>query len=179
MFNVRLFGDEVLRQRAQLVTTFDPNLALFAEEMVETMKEKDGVGLAAPQVGNSIRLYVIDTTDGKEPAIVFINPIITFKSTEQEVREEGCLSLPDIRLNITRSSFVSVSAVNVQGVPFVIEKADGLLARAIQHELDHLNGIMIVDHISFLQRKMLAGKLKKLSQPALARSKDREKSPIL
>ena len=164
MLEVRLYGDPVLRKTAIPVVSFDEKLKSFVKEMIETMIEEDGVGLAAPQVGESIRLAVIDPTGGETDPLVLINPEIIFLSDEKTVAEEGCLSLPDITLKITRSVNVSVKALDQNGKEYIITNAEGLLARALQHEIDHLNGIMIVDHISALQRKMISGKLKKMAK---------------
>lgn len=163
MFDIKYYGDPVLRKTAQPVTVFDSSLKNFLIEMTETMIEKDGVGLAAPQIGESLRIAVIDVTGGEKEPLVLINPEFIEKSEEMEEDEEGCLSLPGIHLNISRHKTVSVRAFDSEGKEFFIKGADGLLARALQHETDHLNGIMIVDHISALQRKMLSTKLKKLN----------------
>lgn len=163
MFDIVYYGDPILRKKAKPVSVFDDSLRSFIEEMKETMLENDGLGLAAPQVGRSIQVVVIDSTRGEKPAFVIINPEFTFLSKEEVEREEGCLSFPDIHLNITRPSVVSVSAFDEFGKRFSIDNADDLLARAFQHEIDHLNGIMIIDHVSVVQRKLLSGKLKKIS----------------
>jgi peptide deformylase len=120
--------------------------------------------LAAPQVGKSIRVVVIDPSGGEKDPYILINPEVIYLSEETEVNEEGCLSLPKITLKVRRSSRVSVKALDQTGKEFIIENAEGLLARALQHEIDHLDGIMIIDHVSALQRKMLSGKLKKLAK---------------
>jgi peptide deformylase len=164
MFEVVTYGNPVLRQVAEPVTVFDEQLKRFVDEMVETMYEEDGVGLAAPQVGRSIRLAVIDATAGESPPIVLINPRITWSSEEVGDYEEGCLSIPDISINVSRPVSVSVEAQDVQGTPFVIEKATGLLARALQHEFDHLEGILFVDRISALHKQLVGGKLKKMAK---------------
>ncbi len=166
MFDVIYFGDPILRRKAKPVSVFDDRLRLFVEEMIETMKENDGVGLAAPQVGESKRIITIDATRGEAAPLVLVNPEFTFLSEELEEREEGCLSFPDIHLNIKRPAIVSVKAFDEVGKEFQIDKATDLLARAIQHELDHLDGLLIVDHVSLVQRKLLSGKLKKISAMA-------------
>jgi peptide deformylase len=163
MFDFIYYGDPILRKKAKPVAVFDDALRAFIDEMKETMAEHDGVGLAAPQVGRSIQVTVIDATKGEKPPYVIINPEFKFLSKDEVEREEGCLSFPDIHLNITRPSVVSVKAFDEHGAPFAIENADDLLARALQHEIDHLNGILIIDHISLIQRKMLSGKLKKIA----------------
>lgn len=164
MFDVRLYGDPVLRKKAIPVVSFDEKLKTFVDEMIETMVDQDGVGLAAPQVGESIRLAVIDPTGGVSDPYVLINPEITFFSDDKVDADEGCLSLPDITLKINRSVRVTVKALDENGKEYIIENAEGLLARALQHEIDHLDGLMIVDHVSALQRKMISGKLKKMAK---------------
>jgi peptide deformylase len=164
VFEVRLYGDPVLRKKAIPVVSFDEKLKSFVKGMIETMIEQDGVGLAAPQVGESIRLAVIDPTGGVSDPYVLINPEITFLSDEKVDADEGCLSLPDITLKINRPARVSVKALDENGKEYIIENAEGLLARALQHEIDHLDGLMIVDHVSALQRKMISGKLKKMAK---------------
>jgi peptide deformylase len=164
MPEVRIYGDPLLRKKAAPVTIFDQKFAAFVEELIKTMKENDGVGLAAPQVGESSRVVVIDTTGGEEPARVLVNPQITFFSEEREDYDEGCLSVPDITLKVNRPSRVSVSALDEKGQAFTIENATGLLARAIQHEVDHLDGILFVDRASPVLRQLVAGKLKKLAK---------------
>jgi peptide deformylase len=164
VLDVRVYGDPVLRKKGAVITVFDDKLRSLVKEMIETMIEEDGVGLAAPQVGESLQLAVIDTTGGEKPPIVLINPLFTYLSEETATNEEGCLSLPGITLKVTRPVFVSVKAQDEFGKEFTIENAEGLLARALQHETDHLNGLMIIDHVSALQKKMLSGKLKKMAE---------------
>ena len=164
MFAVVTYGHPVLRKIAAPVMVFDEQLRAFAEEMVAAMKESDGVGLAAPQVTRSIRLAVVDPTNGEKPPYVLINPEIVWFSPEREDYEEGCLSVPDIRLKVNRPLRVTVKAHDVNGAPYVIEHADSLLARVLQHEIDHLNGILFVDRVSPLQRQLIAGKLKRMAK---------------
>jgi peptide deformylase len=143
---------------------FDDNLKSFVEDMAQTMLDEDGVGLAANQVGEDVQVVVIDITAGENPPIVLINPRITASSEEIIETDEGCLSLPGITLPVRRPAEVSVTAQDLAGKPYIIEGATGLLARALQHEIDHLNGIMFIDHVSALQRTMIRGKLKKLAK---------------
>jgi peptide deformylase len=164
MFDVCIYGKPVLRRKAAAVDQFDDDLKRFVTKLVETMYEYEGVGLAAPQVGHSTRIAVIDTTYGEEAPRVLINPDITSVSEEPAEREEGCLSLPDINLQVRRPARVSVRALDIDGKEYTIEEADGLLARALLHEIDHLDGILFVDRVSPLQRRLIAGKLKKLSK---------------
>jgi peptide deformylase len=163
MSDIVYYGDPILRKKAKPVIVFDNALKAFVEKMKEAMVEHDGLGLAAPQVGRSIQLVVIDATKGEKPPYVLVNPEFTYLSGDEVEREEGCLSFPDIHLNITRPSVVSVKAFDENGTAFTIENSDDLLARAFQHEIDHLNGILIIDHISVIQRKLLSGKLKKIA----------------
>jgi len=165
VFEIRIYGDPILRKTAKQVTVFNEELKRFAAEMVETMREKDGVGLAATQVGKLIQLAVIDITAGEQEPIYLVNPVLTFSSQELVEQEEGCLSIPTIRLKVKRPGRVSVEASDLQGKKITIKDAEDLLARALQHEIDHLNGIMFVDHVSLLQRKLISSKLKKLAKP--------------
>jgi peptide deformylase len=164
MLNIHYYGDPILRKKAQPVTVFDQRLKSFVAEMKETMLTEDGVGLAAPQVGRSIRCAIIDPSKERNQLFVLINPQVTYKSEETIVHEEGCLSFPDLHVDITRHASVSVKAFDENGREYVIENAVELFARAIQHEIDHLDGLFIIDHISLLQRKLLKGKLKKISE---------------
>jgi peptide deformylase len=165
MLDIVYYGDPMLRKKAKPVSVFDDKLQAFVEDMKETMVEHDGLGLAAPQVGQSIQVVIIDATKDENPPVVFINPEFTYLSKDEVEREEGCLSFPDIHLNITRPSIVSVKAYDENGKAFSIENTGDLLARALQHEIDHVNGILIIDHISVIQRKLLSGKLKKIAHP--------------
>lgn len=144
MLDIYTLGEEVLTEKAQPVKTFDSALGILVDAMFETMEEADGVGLAAPQVGVSQRLFVIDVRDGKQ--WTFINPEIIATSEECESAEEGCLSIPGVFSDVSRAARVTVQAQNLQGKPFTVE-AEGLFARAIQHELDHLNGVLFIDRL--------------------------------
>jgi peptide deformylase len=168
MFDVLIYGDPFLRRRAVPVESFDADLRSFAEELTETMREKDGIGLAATQVGRAIRVAVVDATGGESKPYVLVNPEIIWSSEEREDYEEGCLSIPDIRLKVNRPVSVSVRARDADGTEYTIEKATGLLARALQHEVDHLEGILFVDRVSSLQRQLVAGRLKKLAKESAA-----------
>jgi len=161
--DLRYYGDPVLRKTAAPVTVFDDGLHALIEEMIEALEAANGVGLAAPQIGVSSRVIVIDTEYGEKPPYVLINPEIVSISDETVVEDEGCLSLPGISLDVSRSAFVSVKAQNEKGEEYKIDNASGLLAKALQHEIDHLNGILFIDHVSAVQRGLLRGKLKKIS----------------
>lgn len=164
MFRICIYGSQVLRTRARPVVSFDDELRRFVERLTETMYAEDGVGLAANQVGHAIRVAVIDTSGGENKPCVLVNPEITWRSVETLEQEEGCLSVPDIRLKVSRPASVTVKAFDAAGVEFTIDRAEGLLARALQHEIDHLDGIMFVDRVSPLQRQLVAGKLKKMAK---------------
>lgn len=162
--NLRIYGDPVLRQRAREVEAFDPLLASQADKMFEVMYEHDGIGLAGNQVGLLQRLIVLDVTvdDDRRIRLALCNPKVLGKAG-QDTAEEGCLSIPDIRADVTRALSLQVEAQNLQGEKLAFE-ATGLLARAIQHEIDHLDGILFVDRISATRRKMLEGRLRALAQ---------------
>lgn len=146
------------------MSVFDEELGRLVEDMAETMYAAPGVGLAAPQIGVSKRLFIVDVaTEEDEPSDlrVFINPEILERQGEV-VFEEGCLSFPSVREEIRRAERVKVRAVDAQGESFELE-ADGLLAVAIQHEKDHLDGRLMIDHLSVLRRRMVHRQMVKRS----------------
>ena len=156
------FGDPVLEKPGATITNFDAELETLAEDMFASMYAAQGVGLAAPQIGKSIRLAVVDVTGGKNPEakIVLVNPDVIH--AEGEVREEeGCLSIPGFRGYVVRPQFVTVRAQNAKGEIFEI-RGENLLARAFCHEIDHLNGILFLQHLSMLKRDLIKRKIKKL-----------------
>jgi peptide deformylase len=156
------YGDPVLEKPGATVKNFDAELEELAEDMFASMYAAQGVGLAAPQVGKSIRLAVVDVSNGKnaEAKIVLVNPELTH--AEGEVREEeGCLSIPGFRGYVVRPQFVTVRAQNLKGEPFEI-RGENLLARAFCHEIDHLNGILFLQHLSMLKRDLIRRKIKKM-----------------
>ncbi len=144
MLEIYTIGEEVLRNKSKKVDKFDSALKLLVEAMFEKMDEADGVGLAAPQVGVNLRVFVIDDRNGIKKA--FINPEIVETSMEECEMEEGCLSVPGVYSFLSRSERVTVQAQDINGKTFRME-ADGLFARAIQHENDHLNGVLFVDRL--------------------------------
>ncbi len=146
MLDIYTLGEDVLRKKAEKVTLFDHALAILVDAMFETMEQADGIGLAAPQIGESKRLFVIDTRKDSQ-RYVFVNPEILETSVETEVREEGCLSVPGVYSDVTRPHRIKVQAQDLEGKAFVLE-AEGLLARAILHENDHLNGVLFIDRLS-------------------------------
>ena len=142
------YGEQVLRTPAKEVHKISKKIRALIHDMVDTMYAQNGVGLAAPQVGESLRIFVIDVTDPDDTPnpIVFVNPKIVKKSGAVN-SYEGCLSFPDAFTNVRRYSDVTVKALDINGKPFILEGKNGtLLARAIQHEFDHLEGILFVDH---------------------------------
>jgi peptide deformylase len=156
------YGDPILEKPGAAVTKFDAALEELVEDMFASMYAAQGVGLAAPQIGLSLRLAVVDVTGGKNPEakIVLANPEIIH--AEGEVREEeGCLSIPGFRGYVMRPQFVTIKAQNARGEEFEI-RGENLLARAFCHEIDHLNGILFLQHLSMLKRDLIRRKIKKL-----------------
>jgi peptide deformylase len=156
------YGDPVLEKPGAAVKKFDAELEALAEDMFVSMYAAQGVGLAAPQIGKSIRLAVVDVTTGKNPEakIVLVNPEIIHAEGEAR-EEEGCLSIPGFRGYVIRPQFVTVRAQNLKGETFEI-RGENLLARAFCHEIDHLNGILFLQHLSMLKRDLIKRKIKKL-----------------
>ncbi len=156
--------DAVLAQKGAAVTAFDARLGTLVDEMFESMYEAQGIGLAAPQIGISERITVIDVSFNKNPEdkIALINPEIV-EMTGKQTEEEGCLSLPDIREKVQRAAWVKVRAQDVKGEWFEVE-GEELLARALQHEIDHLDGVLFIDRISRLKRELVLRKIKKLQR---------------
>lgn len=161
---VRIYGDTVLRKKAGEVTEFDDDLVRFLDDMVETMMIEDGVGLAAPQVGVSKRIVVINEHPGDPETLMrIVNPVITLIEDETESIEEGCLSVPGIRGKVTRPTALNMTWQDEKGEKYEIE-ADGLLARIIQHECDHLDGVLFVDRLSLAKRALIRGHLRELKK---------------
>ncbi len=150
--------DEVLTTKAAAVKEIDEQTRLLAGRMVEAVQYHDGIGLAAPQINVLSRIFVVYLRDDKPR--VFINPEILGTSMEESVIEEGCLSIPGVYAEVKRPAAVSVQAFNERGRPFSLE-ADGMLARVILHEFDHLNGVLFTDHLSEAKRERLMKKYKK------------------
>jgi len=156
------YGDPVLETPTKLVEKFDEELHTLVADMFESMYAAQGVGLAAPQIGISQRLAVIDVTSGKNPEgkIVCVNPEITHTEGEQR-EEEGCLSVPGFRGHVLRPRFVTVRAQDATGKEFEM-RGEGLLARAFCHEIDHLNGVLFITHLSLLKRDLIKRKIRKM-----------------
>jgi peptide deformylase len=159
------YGEPVLETKAETITEFDtPELRELISDMWETMYAAKGVGLAAPQIGTGKRISVIDVSVGEDEKqkIVIINPEITFKEGKQS-GEEGCLSIPGFREPVSRANRVTVRAQNEKG-DFIELQGEELLARAFQHEIDHLNGVLFINHLSALKRDIIRRKIKKLQK---------------
>jgi peptide deformylase len=164
---IYLYGQKVLRKRATEVAKVTPELAKLADDMLETMYKSNGIGLAAPQIGRSIRLIVVDVAgedEEKRPCFLF-NPVVTERKGGC-VAEEGCLSVPGVWADVERPEVITVEALDKDGKRQVLKDIGGLLARCIQHEIDHLDGVLFVDKISATDRTLNEGKLKKISKDA-------------
>lgn len=155
------YPDPRLERVCEDVKEITPELRELVENMAETMYARDGIGLAAPQVGEPIRLVVMDVSgpEKREDLRVLVNPRLTLSGDEVE-SEEGCLSVGDLRSCVTRREFARVEATDLDGKPVVFD-ADGLLAICAQHECDHLDGVLFIDHISRLKRSMYDRKIQK------------------
>ncbi len=165
IYKILKYGDPILEKVAEPVTEFDtPELHQLIADMWETMYSAKGVGLAAPQIGVAQRISVIDVSVGEDQTkkIVIINPEITFREGKQ-TGEEGCLSIPGFREPLTRANKVTVRAQNEKGETVELP-GEELLARAFQHEIDHLNGVLFISHLSALKRDIIRRKIKKLQK---------------
>lgn len=170
MLDIFKYGDEVLREATSEVDKFDDSLSILLDAMFETLEEADGVGLAGPQVGVSKRIFVIDTRRPGE-RIAFVNPQILETSDDSVPYEEGCLSIPGVYHDVMRPSRVVVRARDKEGKAFTLE-AEGLLARVIQHEYDHLEGRLFTDRLEKGEREKLLARYEK--QASKARRKGRK-----
>jgi peptide deformylase len=156
------FGNPVLEKPSETVTVFDEELEKLVDDMFESMYAAHGVGLAAPQIGIGRRIAVIDVTfkEDAKAKLVLINPVI-IHTEGKHTQNEGCLSIPDFRENVARPSKVTVRAQDVHGKPFE-KTGEELLARALLHETDHLNGKLYISHLSALKRDLIKRKIRKL-----------------
>jgi peptide deformylase len=157
---LHVLGSPVLRQQAAAIRAVDDDVRKLVDDLFETMRAAKGVGLAANQVGVARRVAVVDIGEEDPPPLVLINPVIVERSDEEETAEEGCLSIPEIFGDVTRSARVVVEALDRDGRK-VRAEAHGYKARAIQHEIDHLDGILFLDHLSAVKRNLLLSKWKK------------------
>lgn len=160
---IRKYPDPVLRKTAEPVTIIDAKLRQLAADMVETMQEAQGVGLAAPQVGESIRMVIVDFDPENGDPKVLINPVIVKRSGRKELKAEGCLSFPGVHTQVKRSPRVVCEAQNLDG-EIVEYQAEGLCARAVQHELDHLEGMLFVDKAGPSDKQSLERELEEMEE---------------
>jgi len=162
LLEIRVLGDPILRKETVKVTEVTDELRRLVDDMFETMHAASGIGLAAPQVGRAERLTVIDIGEEGPGPLVLFNPEITSESGEVKW-EEGCLSIPEIYGDVTRSARVTVEAMDREGRPFTID-AEGLLAVCLQHEIDHLHGKLFIDYLSLLKRRSALAKWEKMKE---------------
>ncbi len=156
------YPEPVLRKSAEPITDFDENLKFLVDDMAQTMYDAPGIGLAAPQIGESIQLIVVDVTkeDEEKAFMAMVNPKITLKEGTQ-LDEEGCLSVPELTSKVKRAKKITVSFQNLEGEEQELTTIDRF-AVVLQHEIDHLNGVLFIDHLSSLKRALYKKKIKKL-----------------
>ena len=161
--DIAVLGEEVLRKPGEEIVEFDDELAALVRDMFETMYHAEGIGLAAPQIGVSLRLCVLDVRNEDDPEsgpLALVNPVVSEASKKIDKASEGCLSIPGLEEVVARPARVTVNAFDPEGEPLEFE-AEGLLGRALQHEIDHLDGVLFIDRVSPLKRKLLLRKWKK------------------
>jgi len=166
-YHVRYYGDPILRSKSKRVESFDEDFRRFATRLVELMYEYDGVGLAAVQIGVPKRVFAIDDGSGGGWKVI-VNPEITWRSKESVISEEGCLSLPEIYEDVERPQSIAVRYQNLEGET-VEERLEGYPAIVFQHETDHLNGVLFIDHISVAKRRLLHRTLLDIQRKAIPR----------
>lgn len=162
ILKIELYGAPVLREKAKSVETLTPEIQRLLDDMVETMRHAGGAGLAANQVGVPLRVMVVDVGihEGKEDLVYFINPEYTLQEDEM-VQEEGCLSIPKIFERVKRPARVAVKALDREGKPFELEGYE-FMAKALSHEIDHLDGVLFIDRLSPIRRDIVKRKIRKL-----------------
>ncbi len=169
IYPIRAYGDPVLRKECDEIEEFNDELNQLIDDMFQTMDASDGVGLAAPQIGKNLRLFVIDSTlfdqEDENEGIreVFVNPIILEETGKEWAFEEGCLSIPDIREDVSRPPRVEMEYQTRDG-ELKTTVFEGMTARVIQHEYDHIEGVLFIDHISAFKRQLLKGKLSNITK---------------
>ena len=166
---VIILGSDILRQKAERVKNIDEEIKKIAKELIETMHKERGIGLAGPQIGVMKRIFAVQTSRDNETPLIFINPSIIETSQEMVKCEEGCLSIPGVWADVTRPETLTVQAWNEKGKAFTL-KADGILARAIFHEYDHLEGILFIDRLPEAKRDKMLAKFEKIKE----RNKNKE-----
>jgi peptide deformylase len=175
-YDIRIYGDPVLREKARRIERVDDDLRKLAADMIETMRAREGVGLAAQQIGETRAICVVEVPENydKDPngermnpgvamPMILINPEIGEPSDDTDLHEEGCLSFPEIRANIVRPFSISLRYTDEQGQVRTLQPR-GFLARVIQHEVDHLNGVLFIDRMSAPKRFAIKGKLRKMKE---------------
>ena len=160
---IEMLGADVLRQKATEVPTPGPELDRLVADMFETMYDARGIGLAAPQIGLSQRLIVVDVNEEGAERMALLNPVVAELKGPEERYEEGCLSIPGVSAHVERPVSCVVDALDTKGNPVRIE-AEGMLARCLQHEIDHLDGVLFIDRLSPIKRNMLLRKYRKLAR---------------
>jgi peptide deformylase len=158
VLSVRKYGDPVLRRRAEPVREVTPELRRLADDMIDTMYDEAGIGLAAPQIGRSIRLMVVGDERGRNPRAL-VNPVIT-EQGGSITAEEGCLSIPGLFADVARAEWVQLQAEDLEGNPVSIH-ARGFQARVLQHEMDHLDGVLFIDRLDPVTRDRIKRRIKK------------------
>jgi peptide deformylase len=171
-----LWPDPRLKKVSAAVETFDASLEALAKRMFEMMREARGVGLAAPQVGKNLRLFIMNPTGKPEDDRVYVNPAL-FDAEGQEEDEEGCLSLPEIKINVFRSKSLRMEAKDLTGKP-IAETASGYVARIWQHEFDHLNGVMLTNHMGPVAKLANRRILKELEEKYAAANPKKQKTKV-
>ena len=168
IYPIVVYGNPILKKRGRDIEEGEIDVEQLAEDMYETMHNASGVGLAAPQIGKSIRMFVIDASTLDEPELqdfkqIFINPQLIEESADQWTFEEGCLSIPEIREDVARAENLKLKYFDQHWVEHV-EEFDDMKARIIQHEYDHIEGVLFTDHLSPLKKRLLKGKLTNISK---------------
>ena len=163
VLSIRKYGDPVLRRRAKEISRVDEKIRKIASQMLETLKQAGGMGLAANQVGEELRIIVVDPSrfEPDAPPLIIVNPVLV-NSRGEQIEEEGCLSLPGTYAEVARPLEIKVKGADLDEKEIVVE-AKGILSRILAHEIDHLNGILFVDHLSSIKRSLLSRKLRKIS----------------
>lgn len=174
--DILTFPDPRLRKKAQPVDQVDDDVRRLVDDMLETMYDAPGIGLAATQVNVQRRIVVMDLSENHDSPLCFINPEIVWQEGKEQM-EEGCLSVPGFFEPVTRAERVRVEALDRNGESFSLE-ADGLLAVCIQHEIDHLEGKLFVDHISMLKRQRIRRKLEKEQRQTVTHSAEQQREAI-
>ena len=168
IYPIVVYGHPVLKKKAVDIVKGEIDVQELANDMFETMEQADGIGLAAPQIGKSLRIFVIDATKMEDPEVgnfrqIFINPVIIIENGEEWAFEEGCLSIPEVREDVFRQEELKIKFFDENWEEH--EKTySGLQARIIQHEYDHIEGILFTDHLSALKKRLLKGKLASISK---------------